>query len=106
MFHVRSFLLLGLKFSWHPVDTGFMLKYWSCRTDVGSFSILKMDNQFLLNFDKKCIGTYDSPEEAANAVSEGTVDPFTLPSGEIVHDTFALNVPSNLDGWSCVLQHQ
>ena len=80
-------------------------KFWSCRSDAGTFTIQKMDNQFLLELNGKHLDTYNSPEDAADALASGTAKPILLPSGEVVLDSFTLNVPSNLSGWTCVTQH-
>ena len=81
-------------------------KIWSCHSDAGVFTIQKMDNQFVLKLDGKHLDTYNSPEDAADALASGTAKPILLPSGEVVHDAFTLGVPSTLGGWACVTQHR
>lgn len=73
---------------------------WSYETQSGTFYIVPNDDgHYVVLLEKEMLGTYDSPEQAAEAVSDGAV--FEPRSRGV--DFEKLKIPDDLYEWKyCV----
>jgi hypothetical protein len=86
-------------------DIWYPHKVLGFKTEVGRFYIEKVGDMYDLTCNDETLGSYDTPQQAADDIAFGGVLITKTRDGKTVVDTSTLDIPTDLDKWKFHFRH-